>query len=43
MGGADEPGVPLQEETDQRGQTDKAMGTWRPTGDLLISGVVGLV
>ena len=32
MGGADEPGLLVQEETDERGQTDQAMGTWRPAG-----------
>ena len=40
VGSADEPGLPVQEETDQRGQTNKAVGTWRPTGDFLISALV---
>ena len=39
MGGADEPGLPVQEKADQRGQTDKAVGTWGPAGDVLISGL----
>ena len=38
VGSADEPGLPVQEEVDQRCQTDKAMGSWRPTGDLVTSG-----
>ena len=40
VGGADESGVPVQEEADQCCQTDKAMGSWRPTGDLVTSGLV---
>ena len=36
MGGADEPGLLVQEETDERGQTDQAMGTWRSAGGLVI-------
>ena len=40
MGAADEPGVPVQEEADQCCQTDKAMGSWRPTGDLVMIGLV---
>ena len=36
VGGADEPGLPVQEEADQRGQTDKTVGTWGSAGDFVI-------
>ena len=35
VGSADEPGLPVQAETDQCCQTDQGMGTWRPTGKFL--------
>ena len=40
LGGADEPGLPVQEEADQRGQTDKAVGTWGSAGDVVIISLV---
>ena len=40
VGSADEPGLPVQEKADQRGQTNKAVGTWRPTGHFVISDLV---
>ena len=40
VGGADEPGLPVQEKADQRGQTDKAVGTWRSSGEVVINGLV---
>ena len=40
VGSADEPGLPVQEEADQRGQTNKAVGTWRPAGDFVLLWVI---
>ena len=40
VGSADEPGLPVQEEADQRGQTNKAVGTWRPAGDFVMTDLV---
>ena len=33
MGGADEPGLPVQAEADQCRKTNEAMGSWGPSGD----------
>ena len=41
VGGAYEPGLPVQEKADQRGQTNKTVGTWGSAG-LVMSGLVWL-
>ena len=41
VGSVDEPGLLVQEEVDQRRQTKQAVGSWGPTGDLLVIWSVG--
>ena len=41
MGSVDEPGLLVQEEVDQRRQTEQAVGSRGPTGDLLVISGLG--